>query len=84
MKLAAVVKHDPRFKRHIDKEVRELPGALVIILPETLKNTKIGIRVDVVPEDLRFEKPQPTMLRHLKMGERTKKAIDRIIAIKFQ
>ena len=83
MKLVAVVKNDPRFEQHIMKELRNLPGTVVIILPETLKKTKAGIRIDVIPEDLRFKNPQPLMLRHLEMDEHTEQALSQAITNKF-
>ena len=83
MKLVAVVKEDPRFGDHHLEIIRDLPGATVIVLPETLIKTGIGYRVDVVPEGLRLNEPQSLMLRHLSMDDRTQKALDKVIANKF-
>ena len=78
MDLRARVVYSPKLKEHWDQRVRQLPGAIVRILPETMAQTPIGARIDVIPEDLRFEEPQSILLRFLELDEFTEKALGKV------
>jgi hypothetical protein len=80
MNLVAKVKGGAQFEKHLDPKIRTLPGAVVRILPETAVKTIIGTRIDVVPEDMRFNEPQSLLVHHLEMDDNTQTALNQALS----